>query len=94
MSKFKVGEVVVIYAKGKNAGYNGTEATILECFTGSLGSAYILDFEPEYNADGTRRHNGKPNGWYEFCLRKKYDGDEKTTWDSIKDIWTPGTVGA
>ena len=70
MSKFKVGEVVVIYAKGKNAGYNGTEATILECFTGSLGSAYILDFEPEYNADGTRRHNGKPNGWYEFCLRK------------------------
>jgi hypothetical protein len=44
---------------------------------------------------------GKLNAVREHQLKRidDYDGDEKTTWDSMKDdagniIWTPDTVGA
>jgi hypothetical protein len=85
MSKFKIGEVVIVNCPDFQE-YNGTEMTILEVFKYNGDTAYMTDFEPDVGLEY--------KGWYESSIRKKYDGDEKTTWDSMKDIWTPDTVGA
>lgn len=81
MSKFKVGEIVIIQSKS-HPEYNGMETEIIEILARRVGG-YRCTIEPEYTF--------MQNGWAESALRKRRPPQETSTWEEVQEItkWNP-----
>lgn len=95
-SKFKVGDRVRIILRG-NWNY-GKHATVTEIVDAPLriGNGFVCGACHKLDVDGvgTRNKSGEFIAYFAENLEPLYDGDEKSSWEAMKDIWQPKGVTA
>jgi hypothetical protein len=71
-------------------GNNGVVVTVVECignvhgFTESAGPRWRIDTDVLTSGGGMTNHMGECQ-----LQRIDYDGNEKSSWEALKDIWQP-----
>jgi len=89
MSKFKVGEVVIIQCTSYPK-YNGMETEILKIESGLSSDeslSYTADLMPEKRAGRTGR-------WGAKAFRKLPPKDTQSSWEEMKELFIPKGVEA
>ena len=92
MSKFKIGDKVIIIAHsieyipgmysyiGEITEIVSELESLYNNLSGRLAKVYRLDLVSP---------NGNQVSMEPHCLKHIYDGDEKSSWEDMKDLWQP-----
>ncbi|MEN8171392.1 MAG: hypothetical protein ABFS03_00780 [Chloroflexota bacterium] len=98
MSKFKVGDDVVLCGyTGSSKHENGKTGEVVSeiyLYTEDAGNFFVYDVMLDNEVSKGYDSVDGEFAISEENLRKKYDGDQVTSWSSLKDIYNPEKVGA